>query len=61
MSLSSALDAPAAKAPPIVVTAISVAGVSLQDWVYIVTLLWLGIQIAHSTYKWWKGRAKNDS
>jgi hypothetical protein len=32
-------------APPVAVTGLSLAGVPLQDWVYVLTLIWLACQI----------------
>lgn len=37
-----------ANVPPATVASLAIAGVSLQDWVLIVTLVWLAIQIG-----WW--------
>jgi len=34
-------------APPVAVTGLAVAGVSLQDWVFILTLVYLVLQISH--------------
>lgn len=31
-------------APPVAVSGLSLAGVQMQDWVYIATLLWIAIQ-----------------
>jgi hypothetical protein len=44
----------ALSAPPVSIAGLSLAGVSLQDWVLITTLVWLGCQIgwfAYSRYK----------
>jgi C4-dicarboxylate transporter len=46
-----------ASVPPATVAALTLAGVSLQDWVLMATLGWLGIQIAYffyQRYKEWK-------
>lgn len=44
---ASAVGAMAIKsAPPVAVTGLSLAGVPLQDWVYIATLVWISIQAA---------------
>ncbi len=46
-----------ASAPPTAIAGLSLIGVSLQDWVLIVTLLWLACQIAYfgyQRYKDWK-------
>jgi len=32
-------------APPVTVSAVSLAGMSLQEWVYILTIIWLVLQI----------------
>ncbi|AZQ96387.1 putative holin [Aeromonas phage ZPAH7B] len=46
-------------APPAAVAGMSVMGVSLQDWVYIATLVYIAIQIANPAVKWafkkWRG------
>jgi hypothetical protein len=39
-------------APPVAVAGMTVAGVGLQDWVLIATLLWLGAQLAYLAWKW---------
>lgn len=33
-------------APPVAVSGLSLAGVQMQDWVYIATLIWIAIQAA---------------
>lgn len=44
----STADTIAAKAsPPIVVTGLAIAGVSLQEWVYVLTIVYLILQIGH--------------
>ena len=46
-----------ASVPPATVAALTLAGVSLQDWVLMATLGWLGIQIGYffyQRYKEWK-------
>ncbi|AEZ65052.1 holin [Aeromonas phage phiAS7] len=46
-------------APPAAVAGMSVMGVSLQDWVYIATLVYIAIQIVKPAVKWafkkWRG------
>lgn len=37
-------------APPAAVAAVSLSGVSLQDWVLIATLVWLGLQVSWFCY-----------
>lgn len=37
-------------APPAAVSAISLAGVGLSDWVYIATLIWIAIQAGVFVY-----------
>lgn len=44
--------------PPIAVTGLSAGGVSLQDWVYILTLVYLVLQIAYLVWKFWR-RSRN--
>lgn len=39
-------------APPAAVAGLSVLGVSLQDWVYIWTLVYIAIQILKPAAKW---------
>lgn len=43
-------------APPLLVTSISVAGVGLQDWVYILTAIYTVLQIAIIVRKYVKDR-----
>lgn len=38
-------------APPVSVVGITLAGISLENWVYIATLFWLGLQIGWFVYK----------
>jgi hypothetical protein len=45
----------AAKAsPPIAVLAVTAQGMTLQDWVFVLTLMYLAIQIGWLLWKWWK-------
>ena len=37
-------------APPLVVTGMSFLGITLQEWVYIATLIWIGIQLGYFVY-----------
>lgn len=37
----------ATKLPPLTVVGVSFMGFNLQQWVYIVTLIWVGLQIGH--------------
>lgn len=41
-------------APPVAVSALSVAGVSLQDWVLIATFVYIVLQAAHLAWKWYR-------
>jgi hypothetical protein len=47
-------------APPVAITALSIWGVPLQDWVYIVTIVYVVMQAALLVYNfgvkkhWWK-------
>lgn len=43
-----------ASAPPATVAALTLAGISLQDWVLMATLGWLGLQIGYFLYQRWK-------
>lgn len=49
---SDAYAAAAKSGPPVAVTALSVAGVGLQDWVLIVTLVYVVLQSAYLLWKW---------
>lgn len=45
--------------PPAAVAGLSLAGVSLSDWVLIATLIWLTIQVGwfcYNRYKDWKNK-----
>lgn len=42
--------------PPLAVTSASATGLSLQDWVYIVTIVYTVLQIASLIWKWFKNR-----
>lgn len=42
--------------PPVTVTGMSLAGVHLQDWVYILTIVYLLCQIGVLVYNFIKGR-----
>lgn len=57
--LSSEVAAIATKgAPPITVAGLTVAGVELQDWVYILTIIWLVVQICTTAVKFYKDHIK---
>lgn len=43
-----------ASTPPAAVAALTLAGVSLQDWVLGATLVWLGLQVSYFLYQRWK-------
>lgn len=40
--------------PPVAVIAATAAGMSLQDWVFVLTLLYLGVQIGWLLWKWYR-------
>jgi hypothetical protein len=42
--------------PSVSAAGLTAAGVSLQDWVYIVTLIYTVLMTAHLIYKWNKER-----
>jgi hypothetical protein len=46
--------------PPVAVSAASLAGMSLQEWVLTVTLLYTVLQIVSLVYGWIKKRKTND-
>ena len=47
----------AAKAiPPVAVVAATASGMTLNDWVLVVTLIYLVLQIAHLLFKWYRGK-----
>lgn len=39
-------------APPLAVTATSIAGVPFESWVYVITFVYVGLQIGFLVYKW---------
>lgn len=41
-------------APPMAVLTATAAGFTLQEWVYIATLAYIGLQAAWLMWKWWK-------
>lgn len=48
-------------APPAAVTyALYVAGMSLDDWVKIGTLMYLAVQFGYLIWKWWREAQKRD-
>ncbi len=48
--MNSDLLHPVASAPPVAITGLTLMGVGLSDWVMIVTLLWLALQIGYFVY-----------
>lgn len=50
VELVNAAPAPAKFGPPIVVNALTLFGVSLDQWVLIITLIWLVLQIGGWVY-----------
>lgn len=42
-------------APPAVVSGLSLFGVALQDWVYILTIIYIVMQIGKSLFNWFRG------
>lgn len=41
--------------PPVAVTAVAVAnGMTLNEWVAIGTLIYIGLQAGYLVWKWWK-------
>ena len=46
--------------PPAVVSGLTLLGISLQDWVYILTIVYLLVMISKtiivSIHEWWEGR-----
>lgn len=54
----------AASAPPVSVAGLALAGISLQDWVLIATLLWIAVQMAYfgyQRYKEWKNVSNGET
>lgn len=45
-------DTAARAAPAIGVTAVSIAGIALSQWVYIATLIYLVLQAGYLLWKW---------
>ncbi|CAM0032120.1 holin [Vibrio phage D530] len=54
--VSQAVDVSVRAAPPVVVTGLSVYGVTLPDIVSGLTIVYLIIQISYVSWKWFKGR-----
>lgn len=48
------IEETAKSAPPVAVVGITMAGISLQDWVYILTLVWLVSQLSYFGFKRWR-------
>ncbi len=51
---------PAKSAPPILISAITLAGIPLHEWVFILTIIYTGLQIVFflrdRVYKPWKDK-----
>ncbi|QYW05820.1 holin [Vibrio phage vB_VpaP_G1] len=47
-------------APPVIVSGLTFWGVSLQDWVYILTIVYILIQIVKPVFRWLMG-SKDDT
>ena len=45
-----------AAVPPVAVTGMSFAGIPLQEWVFLVTILWVVLQIIFLIYDRLKGK-----
>lgn len=43
--------------PPVAVSGLVLGGVSLQDWVFILTIVYLLAQTAYLGWKWWRERS----
>lgn len=56
MTKTESLNQAVASAPPAVISAITLAGVSLQDWVLIATLGWIGLQTVWFIWQRIKGK-----
>lgn len=52
------MDESAKLVPPAVVSTLSLFGISLQDWVYILTITYLIIQITFAVIKYVRARNK---
>lgn len=52
---SDMLAAGAKASPPVAVTALSAFGIGLQDWVFIATLVYIAVQLAHLIWRWRRG------
>ncbi|CUH74617.1 holin [Cronobacter phage Dev-CD-23823] len=59
MWLVDTLEKTAPGVPPVVVTGLTVAGVSLQDWVYILTIVYLIVMIVKTIKSLFTRRKKN--
>jgi len=51
MSKAESVNQAVASAPPAIISSLAMAGVSLQDWVLLATLGWLGMQMAWFVYR----------
>lgn len=49
---SEAIEHGVRAAPPVLVSATSVMGVPLESWVYIVTIIYVCLQIGFLVYRW---------
>lgn len=45
--------------PPLVVSAFSAAGLTLEEWVFVATLIYLTLSIAHLVWKFFRERARD--
>lgn len=43
-------------APPVAVSGLTILGLSMPDWVYLLTATWTVLQIAGWAYDRWKGK-----
>jgi len=48
------VPASAKSGPPVAVAALTMAGVGLQDWVYILTAIYLVTQTGYLVWKWFR-------
>lgn len=58
MSNKSDYTAEAAKAipPASIAAATTIGGMQLNDWVLVLTIIYLVLQISYLLWKWWKGK-----
>lgn len=50
----------AKSAPPLAIVAGTLGGLSLNEWVMIATLIYIGLQAAWLIYKWYKAATTKD-